>query len=88
MTGVIEKLRKENGFYGYKYNEAISDLLIEAYEPEGYLVVEVDETFSEGGRWSNYRHTVYKVVEGDEVAYFKVSQEEPATESQEGGDFR
>jgi hypothetical protein len=46
----------------------------------------VDREFEEGGRWSNYETTIHKLTEGDEVAYFLVMQERPATESQDGMD--
>jgi hypothetical protein len=48
---------------------------------------EVDETFSEGGRWSNYRTRVFRYYFKSEHVYFKVTEEVPASESQEGGDF-
>lgn len=87
MGQFIEKLRAEVGFDGYDYNKVIMEDLMDAYKPEGYEVEEVHEEFEDGGRWSNYRTTVYKVTEGDEVAYFSVCREEPATEMQDGGDF-
>lgn len=57
--------------------EEIEDLL-------GDDIIERD--FEEGGRWSNFESEVFKVEEGDEVAYFRVTHEVPATESQEGMD--
>jgi len=47
----------------------------------------VDESYDEGGRWSNYRNTVYQITERGQVAYFKLWEEVPASEMQEGGDF-
>jgi len=53
----------------------------------------VDESFEEGGRWSNYRVRVFRFYyyddsygEGDFI-YVRVTEEVPATEMQEGGDF-
>ncbi|UKL30041.1 hypothetical protein [Bacillus phage PK2] len=48
---------------------------------------EVHSEFEDGGRWSNYETTVTEIREGDEVAYFRVVQERPATESQDGMDL-
>jgi hypothetical protein len=58
----------------------------------GEFSVEVQREYHEGGRWSNYESTVFKVTEVTdeytaEVAYFKIFEEVPATESQDGGDF-
>jgi hypothetical protein len=51
----------------------------------------VEREFEDGGRWSNYETTVTEIEEfvGDrhEVAYFRVVQERPATESQDGMDL-
>jgi hypothetical protein len=55
------------------------------YILEGGSVVERE--FEEGGRWSNYETTIFKLTEGDEVAYFRTYQERPATESQDGMDL-
>ena len=97
MGKFIEKLRELNGWdsseHNYEYNELIQDELMDAWDTEGYTVEQVHEEFEDGGRWTNYRTRVYKVTEYDnngeidEVAYFSVWQEEPATEMQWGGDF-
>lgn len=47
----------------------------------------IDETFEDGGRWSNYRIMVFKVKIKYQDYYIKVRKEQPATEMQEGGDF-
>jgi hypothetical protein len=47
----------------------------------------VDETFEDGGRWSNYRTRVFKFYHNREHVYISVSEEIPATEIQDGGDF-
>jgi hypothetical protein len=51
----------------------------------------VDETFEDGGRWSNYKSTVCRfrtMIDGNrEGVYVEISEEVPATEMQEGGDF-
>ena len=43
----------------------------------------VDSSFEQGGRWSNFEETIveYKGI------FIEVSEEVPATEQQEGGDF-
>lgn len=49
---------------------------------------EVDETFEEGGRWSNYRTRVFRGrVASEGNVYVEVLDEIPATEMQEGSDF-
>jgi type I restriction-modification system DNA methylase subunit len=47
----------------------------------------VDETFEDGGRWSNYVTSVYRFYHNREYIYVQVSKEVPATEMQDGGDF-
>lgn len=86
---VIAKLRKFGKIYSddkYEDNrfDAIYWGILERYRPEGYSVKVVDENFEDDGRWSIYESKVYKVEENGEVAYFKLRQEEPATEIQEG----
>ncbi|MFD2704679.1 hypothetical protein [Salibacterium lacus] len=48
---------------------------------------EVDESFEEGGRWSNFRTRVFRHYFEGEFVYVSVSDEVPATEMQDGGDF-
>lgn len=52
---------------------------------------EVDHSFSEGGRWSNFETTVYHIfskIDGEhQSVYLSVKEEKPATELQDGGDF-
>ncbi len=43
-----------------------------------------DTRFEEGGRWSNYAVTIYSISAGDTKAYFKFTEEVPASEMQEG----
>lgn len=84
-TNYIEQLRKYDGFSGYDNadeTEEIDDLL---YDSDA---TEISEKFREGGRWSNYRTKVYSVQEYGKIAYFEVDEEIPATEMQEGADFR
>lgn len=47
----------------------------------------VDETFEDGGRWSNYRTRVYSFYYEGETVYVRISDEVPATEMQDGRDF-
>lgn len=47
----------------------------------------VDETFEDGGRWTNYRTRVFRFWHEREYVFISVSEEVPATEMQEGGDF-
>lgn len=52
------------------------------------MLDEVDETFEDGGRWSNYRTRVFRGrVAGEGFVYVEVTDELPATEMQDGGDF-
>ena len=48
---------------------------------------QVREDFEEGGRWSNYRTRIYKFSYEGEFVFISISDEVPATEMQEGGDF-
>lgn len=95
MSGVIELLRKFVGNQGEVWDEAYEDIDV-AFD--GYLngrdgiapysSSKVDETFEDGGRWTNYRTTVWKIEEeSGSVAYFSLWRELPATEIQDGGDF-
>lgn len=47
----------------------------------------VDESFEDGGRWSNYRTRVFRFWHNSKHIYVSVSEEVPATEMQDGGDF-
>lgn len=47
----------------------------------------VDESFEDGGRWSNYQTKVYRFWHESEHVYISVTEEVPATEMQDGGDF-
>lgn len=88
---VINRLRELDGFSDFtsffsdskanEVREEVEDLL---YDSDTEVV---DHSFEEGGRWSNYENTVYKVVENGEAMYVRITQEVPATEQQEGGDF-
>jgi hypothetical protein len=84
----LRELVGANVYYGWgapekdrEISEKIEELI---YDLDGESV---DETFEDGGRWSNYETEVFKVKEGEEVAYFEISREVPATECQDGGDF-
>lgn len=59
-----------------EYDEA-TELLNEAGHEE-------DSSFEEGSRWSNHRVTVYSVGGGDAKTYFRLTDEIPASEMQEG----
>lgn len=92
MENVIEKLREliGDGYEGEAWDETHEDveLILEPYKPEGYTVTNVESTFEDGGRWTNYKTEVYRVTQDDgKVAYFRVDREVPATEMQDGGDF-
>ena len=83
-TNYIEQLRKYDGFSDYTDNEKVREIDDLLYDSDAR---EVDNSFQDGGRWSNYETTVFKVQEHGEVAYFKEVREVPATEMQEGGYF-
>lgn len=88
-VNVIDLLRNycgADGEVGDNTFRVISDV-IHAYKPKGYVVEDVENSFEEGGRWSNYETTVYKVEENKVTAYFRMTEEIPATEMQEGGYF-
>ena len=85
---IIEKLRsfhKANGLQDDVYREI--DGILGAYKPDGYAAKDIKTEFEEGGRWSNWKNTIYKVTEGNEEAYFSFDQEIPASETQEGIDL-
>lgn len=92
MGEYINKLREFDGYDGYEPDEMITDL--EDYADCDFEIEDINasvevvrEEFESGGRWSNYSIKVYKVTEGDVVAYFKAQKEVPANEMQDGGDF-
>lgn len=80
----ITRLRELSGYEGDtssdEYDE-IEDLLYYGDNAE-----QVDSMFEDGGRWSNYETTVYRVTEGDQYAYFSLFREVPATEMQDYGE--
>lgn len=85
---IIEKLRSfhgENGDQNDIYNEV--DGILDACKPTGYSVMKVKTELEEGGRWSNWKTTVYKVTENGKEAYFSFDREIPASECQEGMDL-
>ncbi|MEI2280733.1 hypothetical protein [Paenibacillus polysaccharolyticus] len=91
MENVIEKLREliGDGYEGEAWDETHEDVsaLLEIKRKE-YTSVNVESTFEDGGRWTNYKTDVYRVTQDDgQVAYFQIGREVPATEMQEGGDF-
>lgn len=64
-------------------NERLCEV-IDMMEDHGTVV---DNSFEEGGRWSNYETNVYAVeVPNDDTRYYALTQEVPATEMQDGGD--
>lgn len=83
----IEKLLAYSGFDGDTSDVEVEEIEELLYEADAQ---EVDESFTEGSRWSNYRTTVYRVVadepDGREF-FFAAHTEVPATEMQDGGDF-
>ncbi|MCR8843120.1 hypothetical protein NQ117_05460 [Paenibacillus sp. SC116] len=97
MSGnnVIEKLRELEAKVDAKAwpkvgddNWKTIDEIIDAYQPEGYEVEDVHEEHGAGTRWTTTKMVVTKVTQADgKVAYFRVWNEKPATEMQEGGDF-
>lgn len=82
---VVNKLLAYDGFDGDTSDVEVEEIEELLYEADAQ---EVDESFTEGSRWSNYRTTVYRVVdeEGQEH-FFAAYAEIPATEMQDGGDF-
>jgi hypothetical protein len=92
----IARLRELSGLDTYVGSYSSRDERVEEVDEllEELDTTEVHEEFEEGGRWSNYVTTVYRVTEpiqGDrlgfvEQAYFRVTREQPATEMQEGQD--
>lgn len=85
----IAELRKMAGTSGYwgcfapEKDREIYEAIECTLDCEG---VQVSSDFEEGGRWSNYETKVYRFKEGEEVAFFELMREVPATESQDGGD--
>lgn len=87
--GAIETLRKYHGAEGAGRNDTYYEIneLFDVYKPEGYSLNEVDSTFEEGGRWTNFVTVVTQVTEDSgETAYFQLCKEVPATEMQDGSD--
>jgi len=84
----IEKLRSFHGANGLQDDicREIDDIL-DAYKPDRYSVEDIKTELEEGGRWSNWKNTVYKVTENEEEAYFSFDREVPASETQEGMDL-
>lgn len=95
MKSIIEELRDFCGKQGEVWDENYEtiDAALDGYmsDKDGfttYKVEKVDESFEDGGRWTNYRTKVYRITETDgSVAYFSLWRELPATEIQDGGDF-
>lgn len=91
MTDYIKQLRKFEGHDGYwrYYGSQEETDTPDIIESLLYMAkaTEVDSSFEEGGRWSNYETTVNKVEEDGEVAYFEVIREVPGSESQDGMDL-
>jgi hypothetical protein len=91
MENVIEKLREliGEGYEGEAWDETHEevDALLDIRR-KGYTSENVESTFEDGGRWTNYKTDVYRVTQdGGEVAYFQIGREVPATEMQDGMDF-
>lgn len=91
MGNVIGRLREliGDGYEGQARDDVHEEVgfILDRYKPEGYTTNCVDSTFEDGGRWTNFETNVHEITQGDEVAYFSICREVPATESQEGGDF-
>lgn len=84
---MVEKLfdEIESHFTSDNYD---SDEMWEVIEMLGEHGKEVERTFEQGGRWSNYETVVYAVEAPEqEERYFALTREVPATEMQDGGDF-
>lgn len=47
----------------------------------------VEENFEEGGRWTNYRIRVFRFWHEKEHVYVNITEEVPASESQDGTDL-
>jgi hypothetical protein len=82
----IQRLREIGSFSASRSWYSDRDERFELIETLLWEAEEVHTEFSDGGRWSNYETTVYKLEEDGEVAYFQTVNERPATESQEGMD--
>lgn len=82
---LIDKLRAHSVFNGYCDIDEVAEIEDLLYKADAQ---EVYESFSEGGRWSNYKTAVHRVEseEGDEF-FFEEVREVPSTEFQEGGYF-
>lgn len=79
--GKIEQLREFDGYDGEAWDDTYEEIDELLY---GQGIKQVHSEFEEGGRWSNYETKVYEVTEGDDVAYFSVMREVPASETQDG----
>ncbi|MGF2820211.1 hypothetical protein ACQUF8_14655 [Bacillus subtilis] len=93
MRKIIEELRGYGDVDGIlecgsgdRTFRSINELL-DVYKPEGYSSKEVRNAFEDCGDWSNYETSVYEVTEGEEIAYFELGVERPATEYQDGMDL-
>lgn len=84
----IEKLRDFEGDHDYDYVEEFESIeaILEGCE-DGVTSELVEEYEDNRGRWTYDQNRIYKVTEGDDVAYFKLIQERGATEMQDGGDY-
>lgn len=80
---IISKLRNYHGANGFIFDGQYY-IIQELLRSSGGKLV--DKEFKEGGRWTNFKSEVYKITGNNEVAYFKLIKEEPATEIQEGMD--
>jgi len=88
LPEIITKLKALSGAGGDDVNDEYWEIdeILDAYKPDGYSTEVVEESFEDGGRWSNYRTQVYKVEQSGVTAYFELWREVPATEMQEGQD--
>ena len=89
MENVIKTLRELDGAEGYTWTDDREDIdfILDAYKPKGYSVEKVHKEFEDGGRWHNVETKIYKVEQDEEVAYFGLTHDVPASEAQEGMDL-
>lgn len=83
----LREIKEVNTMVGYYSNEGDRELVEEITEELLSDASVVHESFEDGGRWTNWKTEVFKLEEDGEVAYFRIQEEVPATEIQEGGDY-
>lgn len=67
------------------YNKIVE--IIKKYNPKGYSIEKAHHEFEAGGRWSNFESNVYEIKCNEDVAFFELVEEVPASEVQDGMDL-